>query len=265
MIFRILITFFFFVVSIPSVFSNEILDIAHSLINKYERTITILYISENPKLLDVKTDDVVVYWTQNDGFVKRIKERYTHNAVILTKKYNKALANKLSECEHFDICIMDCPPFFQALNENFHLADFTIMPKSKKPIYKKKDILKKNVWNGISKHNNYSIHSDFKTKYFIKPKQYIVNGKSDKVYYWIPGINLCTFIQLEGIYPNQQHLRTSIIELLNPYTHFDFSWGNIIIQGLSLRAIDFDDTHYSQDPNSRLKMTLEKQLNMKYD
>lgn len=236
-----------------------------SIFNRYERPITVLYISNNPQLLDITPDSVVVYWTQNAVFTEQIKKNKVPNAIVLTKEYDQTLIKLLAECEHFDVCILDSPFFFDSLCEDFHLADFTILLGESWLICKNKTLLKKNVWMGISKHENYQIFSDFNTKYFVKPKEYMPNALQDKVYNWKPGINLCTFIQLEGVYPKRQHIRTWIIELLNPYTHFDFSWGNIIVQGQVLRAIDFQDTMYGQNPNDRLRLTLVKQLNMIYD
>lgn len=261
---KLLLLIYLFLGSVQAVSASEIHSSLLQLFSRYERPVTILYISPTPKLLDSQIDGVVVYWTQSAEFVTSIKENHIENAVVVTKEYDESLVRCLAECEHFDICILDNSLLFNPLRKEFHLADYTFILDESTFVHKNKTLLKKNIWQGISGHNNYFIHSDFMTKFFVKPKEYIIGASEDKRCTWLPGINLCTFMNLKGIYPSRDYLRSSIIELLNPYTHFDFTWGNIILQGLQLRAIDYKDTVYSQNPNDRLRVTLEKQLGMTY-
>ena len=136
-------------------------------------------------------------------------------------------------------------------NENIYLT------------HKPKTVLLKNWWNSCSWHKNYSIVSTFEEKFFIKPKEY-TNEEINKKYYWKPGINLHTFSSLDGIYPEKKHIRKKILEIFNPLTHRDFGIANVIIQGKTLKAIDYSDTDYGANTNSRLKFAIEDQLKMKY-
>lgn len=54
---------------------------------------------------------------------------------------------------------------------------------------------------------------------------------------WIPGINLWTYIQLNGTYPNKNFLLTKI-EDYDFGEHFDIRPWNIILQGNSIKSID---------------------------
>jgi autotransporter strand-loop-strand O-heptosyltransferase len=75
----------------------------------------------------------------------------------------------------------------------------------------------------------------------------IINNKKQKQFKWIDGINLKTFISLNGVYPNHNFLINSI---QNRNIETDYKWDNtnrdlvmhnFIMNGHKLNLIDFDD------------------------
>ena len=86
-----------------------------------------------------------------------------------------------------------------------------------------------------------TVESDFMSKKFINPRK-------EEVIDWIPGINLKTFVKLNGVYPEVY----DIIEKLKTRNILgDYKWDNsnkdimvhnFILNGSDLHIIDFDDT-----------------------
>lgn len=77
----------------------------------------------------------------------------------------------------------------------------------------------------------YEVQADFGQKYMIKRGQ-----KSN----WHQGINLMTFIMLGGRLPSS-HMIIGQLKQMKRSRHNDLVIGNLIVQGLKIAAIDFDD------------------------
>ena len=100
------------------------------------------------------------------------------------------------------------------------------------------------------------VESDFNSKKMRNPRK-------KEVLDWIPGINLHTFINLNGIYPNVYNL---IKKLENRNVFGDYKWDNsnkdimthnFILNGSNLHIIDFDDTLIgSGAPNDQLQLEI---------
>ena len=108
-------------------------------------------------------------------------------------------------------------------------------------LFKRKNVdvqaLKDRGCNGVK----CTVESDFKSKKFINPRK-------KETIDWIPGINLKTFINLNGVYPNIYDL---IDNLKTQNIHGAYKWDNsnkdiichnFILNGCNLYMIDFDDT-----------------------
>lgn len=252
-----------------------------SLVDQYNRPITILYISSTPEIKDFLpgSHDVVILWCSLPSMRQYLQNKNLHNVILLTSPVIKENLIHLAECEHFDIAIVDVDVDLNLMLNSVHLADYTfyITKKDsnrlsctdtydKKNVYmtkKPKNILSKNWWKSESDHKNYKIVSNFDEKYLIKPALF-VKSRKEKKYRWVPGINLWTFYHLRGTYPSWSYIREQLLEIFNPLTHFDFGAANVLIQGHSLKAIDYDDTTYAEDPYIRLQRTLVNQLHLKY-
>ncbi|GAB5411431.1 MAG: hypothetical protein ChlgKO_05450 [Chlamydiales bacterium] len=251
-------------------------------LKNYSRPVTILYISPKPELIPLEEESTIVYWSKKEKFLEKLKQCNSTNAMLVTGQLSRGNLHSLSECEHFDIAIIDMDhmnALFKVVTScKAHLADHTfILTKNnlsmnkvgtvgEKNLFllsKRKMILRKNWWKSSSWHKNYPIKSSFEEKYFVKPAQYSDSNHA-LTFEWLPGINLCTFTQLSGVYPTSSYLREKVIEVFDPLYHNDFGWANIIIHGSRLSVIDFD-THYLEEPYFRLKRTLELHLKMKYD
>ncbi len=84
-------------------------------------------------------------------------------------------------------------------------------------------------------------------------KKKILNPRKEDILDWIPGINLKTFIELNGIYPDTFDL---IEKLKNRDIQTDYKWDdsnkdlmthNLILNGTKLYLIDFDDKLIERD------------------
>lgn len=242
------------------IISSDIQRIMDSFMLKYSRPITILYISDNPVIIKSRDMDVVVIISKNENFFDRVRREGLNNYIILSCGFDSDTLGKLSKCEHFDISVIDtecvklCSPIY-------FLSDISILKKKDilTIVKKKKTILHNNWFNSASNHKNYIIISNLFEKFMIKPKEYTSSGIYKK-YDWHPGINLYTYACLNGVYPSKKYLREKIIEIFNPVYHKDFGLANLIIQGRSIRAIDYDDTVYSENSYLRLEKALVKQL-----
>lgn len=77
---------------------------------------------------------------------------------------------------------------------------------------------------------NFSIESNYQEKYFIK------HQTQEKIP-WINGINLLTFLMLNGVYPSIDLIKNNIEPLFNEQVK-DFTPWNFIIQGNNIFIID---------------------------
>lgn len=266
-------------VVVDKLHAENISKLINDFLFNYERPVTILYLSDNPEVFTIRHNDVLVLWSNCQNLkTKLYGENYLFH-ILLEGCFNKDNLVSLAECEHFDMTIVDIEVSPNLLQNEAHLADHTFFITSKniksaskvgeigsKNVFlmsKAKTVLPRNWWKSSSFHKNYHIVSTFNEKYLIKPGECSTDKKAKK-YDWKPGINLFTFIHLNGSYPSINFIREKIIEIFSPLTHGDFGAANIILQGSVLKAIDYDDTIYSEDPYERLRKTLEKQLGIHY-
>jgi len=255
-------------------------EIINTFVSQYNRPITIIYISDHPAEIPTREKDVLVVWGPHN-YRQILTQSGSLNCILLTLPCNTQSLISLAECEHFDVAIIDKPLNTSLLQSSAHLADYTIiLPKNcnKETLtnediilrQKQKKILRKNWWKNQShNHSNYPIVSTFDEKYFIKSEKHMETpicrrNKLAKKHYWKPGINLLTYINMQGNYPSKKFVREKVIEVFNPVTHKDFGAGNVIMQGLTLTAIDYDDSIYAEDPYARLERTLRLQLGLPY-
>lgn len=97
---------------------------------------------------------------------------------------------------------------------------------------------------------DYLIHSTFETKKFIH------HLRKDNPSDWVPGINLATFVALNGVYPSTELIRHHILAMRN-YKHNDLWIANIVIQGNDLVLIDCQDSRR----NANFKKYFKKLVN----
>lgn len=86
----------------------------------------------------------------------------------------------------------------------------------------------------------YTIESTLEDKLFSK------KGLDEPTRY-IAGINLVTFVMLNGIYPEDMSIRKQLSAMNRKYDHNDLVLGNIVVQGNKLYPIDFNDKRRDAD------------------
>jgi hypothetical protein len=98
-------------------------------------------------------------------------------------------------------------------------------------------------WNRkkLLKKGSYIIKSDFSGKKLYKPT-------TKKWVRWQRGINLRTFLALQGSYPTKEMVLTQL-RTFQGSTHNDLLPCNMVIQGSIIIAIDFDDPRRHLNPN----------------
>lgn len=84
----------------------------------------------------------------------------------------------------------------------------------------------------------YKVESNFQKKLLYKK---IASGQT-RISAWKKGINLVTFVMLQGIYPPDDSMRENLQALYRQYPdHNDGVIGNMILDGIDLRLVDFGD------------------------
>ncbi len=243
------------------------------LLNKYKRPITMLEFGTNAEHLSFnisKDYDAIcaILDPYNAQQLLNVCKVNNHkNIILLSKHVSLDDLKRFGECEHFDVILAwDIFHYFKtewqkAIDILLTFGDYIIIESpstdnvDKKRIeqYLKhkqgaifadshqsntiflfsmnKNVLLRNHWDSptISKKGMYAINSNFKEKLFIK--------RGTEVIPFIPGINLLTFKQLEGIYPSNNN----IITMLEPLKHTELiglNIHNLIVQGQQLVPID---------------------------
>ena len=80
----------------------------------------------------------------------------------------------------------------------------------------------------------YKVESTYKTKQFIKEEANPLP--------WVHGINLVTFVMLNGIFPTNDRIKQQFLSFRTTHPqHTDLVLGNIIVQGDNLIPIDLTD------------------------
>ncbi|MCI5051716.1 MAG: hypothetical protein MRY21_01100 [Simkaniaceae bacterium] len=184
--------------------------------------------------------------------------------VVLKTTINTEKLRRLGECEHFDVVLaLDILPHLRgdfkenvqailSLGDNvlietstdieYHMGDYVgslggeLLGVASRhssveglgEIYwfeQNRTNLKKRHWYAKAS-NRYTIESDFFEKFLIKDDVFDI----DKLFEWIPGINLMTFKALNGAYPNLDFLNKKLLELKWDEVNDPMPW-EIIIGG----------------------------------
>jgi len=203
---------------------------------------------------------------------KCLHEEKLDNVMLLSKKMSVEDLERLASCEHFDVVLIfnlnyqwqqECERTIKAvlnLGDNIILEvppcsscgrklknylldqksdiiwkDFSSSGNQEKIVFwfkNHKESLDRHHWFGKSGFSSdYIITSNFHEKNIYKTKE----NKKNK---WIPGINLLTFVMLDGAWPKKSFIRKSI-EQLRDIDHEDFMMWNMIIQGFNIIPIDY--------------------------
>lgn len=210
-----------------------------------------------------------------------------NNIVHLNKQIIISDLVSLSECEHFDvilalnvihwlgnnwrqavdvICslgdniIIETPPAVESkkaeqiinylINKGAELIAYVPRhhtPNSKAPMFlvRNKSVRKLARPTWLVNRQSYEVESDFYKKKFKK-----IDAGQEVVTDWIPGINLITFKMYNGAYPLVDTLKQQIT-LLKDEEHTDWNPNNFIVQGNSLKMIDYNSSfcaHYATKP-----------------
>lgn len=120
-----------------------------------------------------------------------------------------------------------------------YLGNFTEGNKRLYIIEQKKRFLKRKSWvlPPLAK-QSHRIFSDFRKKILYKSEK---DMKGHVTYStWIPGINLITFIMLDGMVPSREEIKKALLGL-QYVPHSDWMINNMIVQGKEIQLIDFKD------------------------
>lgn len=220
------------------------------LMNKYTRPITILYISENPKWLNVRENDVVVYWTQNSQFIEKVQRDKPHNCVIITKTPSAWYIKEHSEFNVYDVAILDSPPGVEDTIDSYHLADhnFIFNPSDKLMLRKIDDSLyyfhlPKEYIKQRTHRKHVMVRSDFDKKEMIKTYTIVLEDGFDggiKTFAWQAGFSLREFYLYKGVYPNDDVIWEQIVDRFDPLVSHDYKIKNMILTGVGMYLIDYD-------------------------
>lgn len=275
---KLLLSICFFVVSgqLAAHVNPVCLNVLKQLASEYTRPFTVLELgfSGTEYAFGLATQYAqascisIVYGNAQASVLTACKNKIA-NCVILNPR---SLALKdlrmLSRCEHFDVVIVKeahriaqcCGA--QCMDVLSNLGDFIITQLQPKDMNLLKTIDPKQValypkaegtialcsmhkrgldiarWTQklpVSSTPRYVIKSDFNEKLFYKKS-------AEKATNWIRGINLVTFVMLRGLYPTDNCISRSLIELQQRFPQYnDGVIGNMIIDGTALKLIDFDD------------------------
>lgn len=209
-----------------------------------------------------------------------------HKVILLARHLELYEYQVLSQCEHFDVVMI--PDAHALFTDDISttcpillaLGDYTLIkiPQSQEA-YKKKFLnylyqnkitfhqnetdlhdvwvfvdhprtsLIRKSWYAVPECNSmYTIQSSFEKKQLVH--KYKVQPSD-----WICGINLVTFIVLQGQYPRNDWIYKKILEFKN-VKHNDFWIGNMIMQGQTISLIDFNDARKRSHFKTELARTL---------
>jgi hypothetical protein len=253
------------------IFSFEQYQPIQEILNQYQRPITVLEISPikgffSFRIAEEYDSTCVMIEGQNAEELNELCLLADFKNIILLKKdLTPRQIERLSDCEHFDIVIVNSlhDDFYKEVeqllklgdhlfikigNSNQELEDYLIENKgeivfcdSSFKIFffrRNKKRLRRTYWHrGISFARKYFVESSFENKFFIKKR---------KKYVWQKGINLTTFKVLGGIYPSYDIIRT-MIKNFKGVDHGDLRLWNMILQGKNIILIDNNGKFNPQD------------------
>lgn len=221
----------------------------------------------NAACIMIKEDDS----NKSQTLAKCAENKELNNLMLLKKKIMIEDLERLASCEHFDIVLIfnlhnrwqkECERTINAvlnLGDNIiigipptccgnQLKNYLIQQKSniiwrsyshsdeeEKLLFwfkNQKKSLDRHHWLGKPGFSSdYIITSNFHEKNIYKKREQITND-------WLPGINLLTFIMLNGQWPHKNRIK-SCIEQMHGIEHEDLMIWNMIIQGTEVIPIDY--------------------------
>lgn len=233
------LSFFLFSISCCHLFATSVLN---KITDKYERPITILYISNEPKPLTTREDDIIVYWTTNKEFSKNLNLLKPKNCILLGGNISDTKMSYLAKVSHFDIAIIDVKQEDQAPLFDYHFSDHIFFQSTNlRYEHTPKDKIFQTKLGITNAYTTYAVESNYQTKHLISQNRMIP---------WLPGLSLRDFFLLEGAYPNENTILTQIVELYTPGVSADYKPRNMILQGTKLKIIDYN-------PKSKFSSLLE--------
>lgn len=262
-------------------------DEIQKVVRQYNRPITILELSSccafYSRMIAQSTDRAtcVVLESKRAPFIFQLLEKQNlSNTILLTQGITWDGIKRLTECEHFDIAIINMSLWQGVITKPFitwcqNLAEHLFveflptrlhsdcssyitargveLPSSAPDRYQKTKmmllrgsrttLLRPSWLKGPKKGISFSIQYDFQKKLFIKRK-HTVQGDTTVTSEWQPGINLVTFKMLRGRYPSHNELKKAVLET-KEIPHTDWNPHNMIVQGKKVVLIDDNDPFVS--------------------
>jgi len=260
-----------------------------TLLDQYKRPITILEVGDHaaevalPIAQQYNKSTVVTILTNSDRaqeIVDGVVARDISNVVVMNPPVLEPFSlTMLGKCEHFDVVIahdiglLD-KDMMTTMRNILQLGDHAFVILSSQEVKKlgtaifgdvvpvvvplegdkflycfetPKTNLMFSRWahtmHDQDKLRNYAIKSDFSEKKLCK-----ATGESS----WLKGINLVTFIMLQGIFPTDKMIRQSL-RSFKYIDHNDLVVANMIVQGSAIIPIDFKDKRRNIDPRICVK------------
>lgn len=250
----------------------------HKLINSYHRSreITVLELGahaqgwafELEEKYGAHVSSVMVDHNEHLGSLfQRCVEQNVNNIVLLGPDITPDELQHMSECEHFDIVIVH-DSFLNSITFNrqktldaiLNMGDYIVF-NDLPPLYRNYKVVKKNgIYLGsfyvFDMHKKYLERSAWPKKYARWHEFAIKSSFKEKKLYkrwsvfgsdWIKGINLLTAKELRIKYPTHLLIRAAI-QCYAHTKHNDLWIGNMVIQGKTVKLIDFKDKRRRANP-----------------
>lgn len=251
-------------------------------IGRYERPLTVLEVRGgnlepySVEAIRVNSDVSynILFFEPSNKIISTIKRERPKSLTVMSPKRLKAsMIHKLSRCEQPDLVIVDAvPKYFKDATDDFitlflSVGDYLAVDIQPEDIemfdaHKDSPLLLEMVphkngdggflaffktekkglpvprWTSSCKSNDikYFVQSSFSSKSMFKKD---LKTRST----WHKGINLMTFVYLDGVYPSDGVI-VSEAKALSRLNHNDLVMGNLLIQGAKLKAIDFNDKRH---------------------
>jgi hypothetical protein len=261
-------------------FENSMHKAVSETVEKYHRHITYLEIGAEFPLCCKRPfkGTVVQVLMMTDGISHDLMKMVSHSGHKLTLLAPNPLTHDmlttLTRCEHFDVVVVhDLSPlelgaYPKLVNTLKNLGDHVFI-EAKSP-QTRMDLLRSSLESVASKQEA-ELFVSHKPKKGLdiarytqkgrtvaeKPRYQIESTFSKKTFFkknlthplkWIEGINLITFAMFKGRYPDDEMIRSQIVDMQSTHkNHNDFVLGNIIVQGDRLIVIDMDDKRRDAD------------------
>lgn len=250
------------------------------LLNQYRRPVTILEVGAAKECISFdivhhyrNVTCVMIDWdTAADRLLNACEQQNSDNIILLGKSLSASELSHLSECEHFDIVIVNDtmerfkPHTTAAYGALLNMGDYIIFKdipalnnsRTNPLIYglgccyvamMRKTNLQRTAWvKARCKKNTFAIKSNFDEKLLYKGWKIIGTP-------WLRGINLYSYRSTNALYPSFDYVY-NYIKQFRGTTHNDIWLGNMVIQGKKIRLIDFDDKRRRADPELHLQRCL---------